>query len=228
MEKPDLLFLHGALGAKSQFNPLIPLLENHFEIYTMDFSGHGDGHAVDEFGIIRFANEVLDELARWDIDKINIFGYSMGGYVAAYLALFTNRVQKGFTLGTKFLWTGEYAEKEVLKLNPDKILEKVPAFADELQARHKNTEWKEMLEKTKNMMLDLGRFNLLPLDMLSGIQTRFCIGLGDMDNTVGIDETVSVHHAIPYSNLCIFPQTHHPLEKVNPVILSEALKLFFV
>src|ERR1017187_3684255 len=154
MEKQDLLLLHGALGSKSQFQNLIPLLETDFEIYTLDFSGHGDMPPQNEFGIITFANEVLDELAKWDIDKINVFGYSMGGYVATYLALNSNRILKGFTLGTRFLWTPEYAEKETGKLDPDKILEKVPAYAEELMMRHKAMDWEILLDKTKQMMLD--------------------------------------------------------------------------
>jgi pimeloyl-ACP methyl ester carboxylesterase len=227
MEKQDLLLLHGALGSKNQFDPLVALLENDFEIYTMDFSGHGEAHPAHEFGIITFANEVLDELAKWDIDKINIFGYSMGGYVAAYLGLFTNRINKAYTLGTKFLWTSAYAEKEVQKLIPEKIIAKVPAFAEELQTRHKANDWKELLNKTRQMMLDLGMFNLMTLDMIRGIKSDLCIGLGDMDNTVTVEETISVYNALPKGSLSFFPKTKHPIEQVNTFLLAESIKEFF-
>jgi len=227
MEKQDLLLLHGALGSKSQFQSLIPLLELDFEIYTLDFSSHGDMPAENEFGIITFANEVLDELIKWDIDRINIFGYSMGGYVASYLALHTNRINKAFTLGTKFLWTTEYAEKETLKLNPDKIMEKVPAYAEELQARHPHMDWKILLEKTRQMMLELGRTNLLPEDMMHEIQTEICIGLGDRDNTVKVEEAVSVFRSLTNAKLCILPDTPHPLDKVNTTMLADVIKHYF-
>ena len=227
MEKQDLLLLHGALGSQSQFQNLIPLLEEHFEIYTLDFSGHGEKSARNDFGIITFANEVLYELAKWHIDKINIFGYSMGGYVATYLALNSDRVIKAFTLGTKFLWTPEYAEKEIQKLDPVKIQEKVPAFAEELKLRHKQLPWEQMLEKTGKMMQDLGTNNLLSLESLKQVNAEICVGIGDSDNTVGIDESVSVYHAIPRSGMCVLPNTLHPLEKVNPILLSESLKQFF-
>jgi pimeloyl-ACP methyl ester carboxylesterase len=227
MEKQDLLLLHGALGSKSQFQPLAEMLEDDFEIYTMDFSSHGNTHPATEFGIITFANEVLDELALWDIDKINIFGYSMGGYVAAYLALFTNRINKAYTLGTKFLWTYDYAEHEVRKLNPEKILEKVPAYAEELKSRHPETDWTDLLAKTKTMMLDLGRFNLLSLDMIRGIKSEFCVGVGDLDNTVSVDETVSVYHALPKGKLSILPNTKHPLEQVDNTLLAASIRQFF-
>jgi pimeloyl-ACP methyl ester carboxylesterase len=227
VEKQDLLLLHGALGSQSQFQNLIPLLEEHFEIYTLDFSGHGDMPVGNDFGIITFANEVLYELAKWHIDKINIFGYSMGGYVATYLALNSDRVIKAFTLGTKFLWTPEYAEKETRKLDPAKIIEKVPSFAEEVRQRHKHLSFEDILSKTSRMMLDLGSNNLLSLDSFKNVNAEICVGIGDSDNTVGIDESVSVYHAIPRSKMCVLPNTLHPFEKVNPILLTESLKQFF-
>jgi len=219
--------LHGALGSQSQFQNLIPLLEEHFEIYTLDFSGHGDMPPANDFGIITFANEVLYELAKWHIDKINIFGYSMGGYVATYLALNSDRVIKAFALGTKFLWTPEYAANETRKLNADKILEKVPAYAEELKTRHKQQDWRDLLNKTGQMMHELGAGNLLTIENLRQVKPEICIGVGDMDNTVGIDETVSVFHALPNSKLCVLPNTLHPFEKVNQVLLAENIRQFF-
>jgi len=227
MEKQDLLLLHGALGSKDQFQALIPLLETDFEIYTLDFSSHGAMPPENEFGIITFANEVLDELIKWDINRINIFGYSMGGYVATFLAMHTNRVNKAFTLGTKFLWTSDYSDKEVLKLDPDKILQKVPAFAEELQARHQ-TDWKLLLDRTKQMMLDLGHFNILPINRLQEIDTEICVGIGENDNTVTLGETIEVHSALQKGSLCVLPHTQHPLEKVNPVLLAESIKQYFI
>ena len=54
----------------------------------------------------------------------------MGGYVALQLAnKHPKYVQKIITLGTKFAWDKETAAKEVKMLNPEKIEEKIPAFA---------------------------------------------------------------------------------------------------
>ena len=71
------------------------------------------------------------------IQTIDIFGYSMGGYVALWLARFyPDRVGKIFTLGTKLKWNDEEAEKEIKMLNPEKVELKVPAFAQQLAERH--------------------------------------------------------------------------------------------
>jgi hypothetical protein len=63
LDKPDLLLLHGALGSKSQFSPLIPFLENKFQIHTLDFEGHGGSPDKNRsFGFDTFAENVLDYL----------------------------------------------------------------------------------------------------------------------------------------------------------------------
>jgi hypothetical protein len=37
----NLLFLHGALGAKSQFSEIEELLSGSFSVHSINFSGHG-------------------------------------------------------------------------------------------------------------------------------------------------------------------------------------------
>ena len=41
MSKKKILFLHGALGAASQFDTLISLNQNDYDCIAIDFPGHG-------------------------------------------------------------------------------------------------------------------------------------------------------------------------------------------
>lgn len=135
--KPALLLLHGALGAKSQLEPLKKIIENDFEIHLLNFEGHGDKNSNNDFSIELFAKNLLDFLNENNVEKVNIFGYSMGGYVALQLATqHPKRFEKIVTLGTKFKWSPEEAAKETRMLNPEKIEEKVPAFANYLNQLH--------------------------------------------------------------------------------------------
>lgn len=126
-KKHCLVLLHGAVGAKSQFAELVPLLESHFEVITLDFEGHGTADLTDRpFKIEHFAENALNMAGS---EKFDVFGYSMGGYVALYLALYQpERVGRVFTLATKFDWTPVTAEKEVKLLDADKILQKIPQY----------------------------------------------------------------------------------------------------
>ncbi len=85
--RPHLLLLHGAIGASHQLGPLAEALQENYTVHTLNFSRlGGEAFAPGAFSIPRFAEEVMHFLHHQSIDIINIFGYSMGGYVALYLA----------------------------------------------------------------------------------------------------------------------------------------------
>lgn len=102
MKKQPLLLLHGALGTGKQFDQLIPLMKNEFEIYVPDLEGHGQSESKSgPFKIENFMDEVLDVLNQQQINQIDIFGYSMGGYIALLLAKnYPGKVDKIAILGT--------------------------------------------------------------------------------------------------------------------------------
>jgi len=92
-------------------------------------------------------------------------GYSMGGYVALYLALMQNNlIHNIVTLGTKFNWSKEAVDKETKLLNPEIMLEKIPAYAKTLETKH-GSHWKELVIKTAGMMNDIGNNNFLNSDL---------------------------------------------------------------
>jgi pimeloyl-ACP methyl ester carboxylesterase len=99
MDREILLLLHGALGASTQFTPLIPLLEEPFEVHTLDLEGHGTSPLKDRpFRLNHFAENVIEYLDNHALDKANIFGHSMGGHTGLCLArFFPGRVKGVFT-----------------------------------------------------------------------------------------------------------------------------------
>ncbi|HMV91636.1 MAG TPA: alpha/beta fold hydrolase, partial [Cyclobacteriaceae bacterium] len=127
----SVLLIHGALGSASQLEPVKIALQNSgLAVHSMDLSGHGGAAFQTQFGIEQFASDVLKWLDQNSLRTVNVFGYSMGGYVSLeFASKYPKRVGSIVTLGTKFDWSVESAAREVRKLNPEKILEKVPAFA---------------------------------------------------------------------------------------------------
>lgn len=224
----DLLLLHGALGSKEQLNYLESALSAKYKIHNLSFSGHGSRpshhHA---FTIQNFAHEVLDWMNSHYLQTINIFGYSMGGYVALWLARFyPERVSRIFTLGTKLNWSEKEAEKEISMLNPDKIIEKVPAFAQALAVRHGEHEWRSVMLKTAAMMKDLAHTHLTAQDFVQ-IEQPVMLARGDNDRMVTHEETDSVHRLIKNSQLKTFENTEHAIEKVSSLALQAECELFF-
>jgi pimeloyl-ACP methyl ester carboxylesterase len=222
-----LLLLHGAIGSEKQFNALTGLNEN-FAVHTMNFSGHGGKNLPDAFSIEKFADDVLDYMSENRLLSVDIFGYSMGGFVALYLSKHhPEKVNAVFTFATKFNWTPEIAEHETKLLNAEKIEKKIPAFARQLEQLHFPTSWKLVLKKTSDMMCELGRQNPLSVEDLNNIKQKVLIGIGDKDTMVTLEETITAYRNLPNSNLIVFPETPHAFEKVNHEKLISEIICFF-
>jgi pimeloyl-ACP methyl ester carboxylesterase len=212
----DLVLLHGAIGAAPQLKPLTELLAGQFSVHTLNFEGHG-GRAIDgDYSINRFVANLIAYLDENKLEKISVFGYSMGGYVALKAAaLHPGRIEAIITLGTKFQWNPETASNEVRMLNPEKIEEKVPKFAQQLNNLHAPLDWKEVLKGTAQMMVDLGNGSGLTDVEIASIQIPVLIGIGEKDQMVSIEESKRVADLLPNGKMMVFENFQHPIEKVD-------------
>jgi esterase/lipase len=220
--KQNLLLLHGAIGSKEQLNELADILQDKYIVHTISFSAHGGNNMSDvPFSIELFAKEVLEYMERKHIAQTTVFGYSMGGYVALYLAKnYPQKINKVITLATKFHWDEEIAAKEIKMLDADLIQKKLPAFAQQLQERHAPQDWKIILEKTKEMMVGLGKKSPLTINDYADVQAPCLLLLGDRDRMISMEETMSVYKQFPNAQFGMLPDTPHPIEQVDVKALS--------
>lgn len=223
-----ILLLHGALGAASTLEPLKKELLPFYQVHSFNFSGHGGSEIPQAgFSIELFTQDVLAYLDQQQLPAVHIFGYSMGGYVALYLAkLHPEKVKSIFTLATKFNWSPATAEKEIRLLNPEKIQEKVPHFAKALAERHDPQDWKENMIKTADLMQQLGQTPSLPDDDLAQINVPVQVGVGDGDPMVSLEETIKTYRLLPDAKLLVLPATKHPIEVVSVSRLQYEIKEF--
>ncbi len=226
-ERHTLILLHGAIGAADQLKPLAEeLTKLQYQVFTFSFSGHGQTPFHSDFGIEQFATELKKFILENDLDRPHVVGYSMGGYVALYLASQQpDLIGKIVTLGTKFRWTREVAEKEVKQLDPETIVQKVPKFADALQMRHGN-DWRQLLQNTASMMRAMGEINPLSDELLMKIENDVLVGLADKDAMVSLDETIHVYKLLRNSHMYMLPNTKHPIESINLNIWLSILNAF--
>ncbi|MCB0479193.1 MAG: alpha/beta hydrolase [Crocinitomicaceae bacterium] len=220
----NLIILHGALGAETQFEDIKKRVHSDFIIWTMNFYGHG-GNAVDKpFRIREFANELEGFIKENVITEPLIFGYSMGGMVALDLASRKPElIDRIVTLGTKFGWSPEIAAKEIQMLNPEVIQNKVPKFAEALAKRHAPEDWKKVLQATEEMMLDLGAHPPVDKNSWSTIKTPVTICLGDQDEMVSKEETQTVYDILPNAEFVDLHDSKHAIEQANLDQLVEVL-----
>ena len=228
MKNTPLLLLHGALAEKRQFDSLASRLKNSFNIHLLNFEGHGDAKDADRpFRIEHFSDNVLTYLDSNSINKVNVFGYSMGGYVALYLAkIKPERIHKVATLGTVLEWNEEKAQSETMYLDPDKMEEKVPQFARQLAERH-SVNWRSIVTKTRELLEHLGRNPSIRREEWRKLTQPVRLHVGDRDNTADLDSTHNVYKRLDHGDMAVFPRTPHPFNQVNLEWLMVSLIEFF-
>lgn len=200
-----------------QFEELKNRLAGSYHVHSINFTGHG-GQPIpaESFSMKMFAEDVLEYLHSNKIKTINIFGYSMGGYVGMYLSKYSSgKIGKLITLATKFHWSETIAGQEIKMLDAEKIEIKLPAFAQALERRHHPQNWKQVLQKTANMLSDMGKDNTLKPGDYKSINIPVKLMIGDKDKMVTLNETMEVYNSLSYAQLSVLPDTPHPIEGVN-------------
>lgn len=219
-----ILVLHGALGDSHQMEDMARSLGHYGEVKTLNFPGHGTDTSDAEFSIENFSTYLLSWVQAHGWEGCEVFGYSMGGYVALQVeSKHPNTFSRIITLGTKYLWNPEIVAKETAMLNPDVISQKVPKFADVLNQRHSGIGWEKVCEKTASLMNQLGETPLLNAETLKKVEIETVVTLGDRDEMVSLEETRMLYKALPNSSMVVWPKTKHPIERFNP----EHFKLIF-
>ncbi len=224
-----LLLLHGALGASAQFSHLEELLLNDFTVHRYDFPGHGGKPFAEHPMTLPLLTEhLLDHLREFHLLGCHVFGYSMGGYAALWLeANKSGCFSSIMTLGTKFNWRPEVAEKESKLIDPVFLQEKSPRYVESLTARHAPNDWKKLSAETAHMMQHLGRHALTVSDF-GNISCPVRLSVGDRDVMVTLEETKEVYTALPMASLLVLPETPHLFEKADAVYLASEIKRFIL
>lgn len=218
-----ILLLHGALGSETSLHSLRKHLADFRKVYSFNFSGHGGRDFYNGgFGIDQFTNEVMAFLDMKQISKVSVFGYSMGGYVALNAAFkFPDRFANIMTLGTCLHWDEELALTEIAKMNPDKIREKVPAFAAQLESEHGN-DWGDLLAATSDMIMGLAKHSHLTKEDIGQIKNSITVCVAEHDKLANPVLSKKIVDGLQNASFHLIKDAHHPFEKTP---LAEVLTI---
>ncbi len=78
--RPPLIFLHGFLGCKEDWEEMIPHFEDNYHCIALDLPGHGGSPYCEDI-----LSELRTEIHRRCSEKPILVGYSMGGRIALQL-----------------------------------------------------------------------------------------------------------------------------------------------
>lgn len=90
---PILVFLHGYLGSRYVFDPLIDALTSRYNIVAIDLLGHGESdgsrapHRYNAHEQAQDLYRILSKLKEKGSGRLYLYGYSMGGRLAIKLAV---------------------------------------------------------------------------------------------------------------------------------------------
>lgn len=152
-----VILIHGFCGSVDYWEYIIPLLSENFHVIAVDLRGHGSStYRGESFEIEDLAKDINKLLEKLEIDKVYMFGHSLGGYVTlAFAELFAEHL-KGFGLvhSTAYPDTEEGKEgrlKAIRKIQDLGIKEFVNGLIPNLFADESLRDLPNEIEKAKKI-----------------------------------------------------------------------------
>jgi pimeloyl-ACP methyl ester carboxylesterase len=218
------ILLHGALASARQFDTLLSMLPDREKYTAINLPGHGGRPLDGPFSLSSWADDILAFMDQKGVDKARFWGYSMGGYVALYMAWkHPDRVEHVTMLNTKLDWSVETSTYMMKMVNPDKIRMKVPALAEHLAVIHAPVDWSEVALKTADFMASLGAGAGIPPEIWPSIACPIRILLSENDQVVAYAETAEAVVKMPQADFSRVPNSGHGWDQID---LGELVKLF--
>lgn len=88
-----LLLIHGTAGDSTTWTTLMPLLEPHFSVWTLDRRGRGHSGDNSDYCLQNEAEDIVAVIQAIG-GKVHLFGHSFGGLCALEAALLTDNIAK--------------------------------------------------------------------------------------------------------------------------------------
>lgn len=244
-DAPAIVLIHGFPLNKSMWAPQLDLLKDNFRVIAYDVRGHGNSETgSQDFSIDLFVNDLLCLIETLGLQRVILFGFSMGGYIALnaienfpdrFDGLILSDTQctadapdaraKRIAAMDRILEDGvaEYAEE---------ILPKLFAPASFVRHREEVTLVREMILNTSTESLCNTLFAMSARKetrselMEIGIPTLILVG--KEDEITPIASSQLIHGRIRGSTLAIIPHAGHLANMENPVVFNRHLKEFLV
>jgi pimeloyl-ACP methyl ester carboxylesterase len=226
---PPVLFLHGALGVRAQFEGLQKRFPERSHL-VVDFPSHGGSCVTGgPMNCERLAQDMLTLIAALEIEKVDIVGHSMGGYVGLVMAhLDPAKVNTVVTFGTKFYWDEATIGKTAGELDPAVLRAKSSRYYDALEAAHTAGGADQALAFTQSLIADFARWRLNE-EMVRSANVPLLASAGDRDAMVPAAEIMQLYSALdPARNAAaIIPGAPHPLQQMPLECFEHIVRRFW-
>lgn len=251
-EGPPLLLINGYAATKDDWDPtFLAGLAARSQVICPDNRGVGESaRGVHEVTIASMATDLVSLLDDMKIDRVDVAGWSMGGFIAQRLvAWIPDRVSSLTLLSTDTGGTGaarrtpevaaaltdksgtpeEQADRLIDLLFPPAFAEQVKSAAGSIVAEARSKLDPEVLEEQEQAMTDWYEHSVPPIDQISDLAHvgfPVLIAHGLEDKVIPVRNSRILSGALEDAWLARFPGGGHAFMAQEPERLSSLINLF--
>lgn len=246
-QQPIILILHGFMGNIEDFSLVVSLLKDYCCL-VVDLPGHGKTQVKQDrnYQMSNLAPALIKLLDSLNIKQCGLWGYSMGGRIALYLAIYFPQYFRGVILESASPGLKTPAERELRIIQDLQLAQKLESIdlSQFLQQWYSNPLFDSLTQHPHYQQLVARRLNndpkklakslrLLGLGMqpslwnyLSQIQIPLLLVVGALDS-----KFIAINHKIlllyPQAKVNIVGDSGHNVHFEQPSVMSKSIRQFF-
>jgi pimeloyl-ACP methyl ester carboxylesterase len=220
---PAIVMLHGANGRGQAIRGLVEALAP-LQVLSPDLLGHGGRPVPERLSAAEMAADVVASMDRAGIRRAVVGGYSVGGYVALYVARhYPERVAGVVTLATKWVFDERTVAHLTHLADPERLSRPGNPRAAQLEATHQPQDWRRVTEANRQLFRDFGAHPPLTEQELRAIGKPALVLSSEDDQLVPRDEAVALGKLLGCQAM-LMPGQCHPLSAVPLPVVGKAIK----
>lgn len=153
-----IVFLHGFCGSSQYWHKVCPLLSENYRIIMPQLRGHGESSTPEgSYKMETMADDIAALMDELDLNKVSMFGHSLGGYVTlAYAEKYAERLS-GFGLihSTALPDTGDMKKKRLKDIEEIRH-EGITAYVNKLIPKLFNKSKVNTIKADVDQMIEVG------------------------------------------------------------------------
>jgi pimeloyl-ACP methyl ester carboxylesterase len=176
---PPLVLIHGAGNFSARWNPVIPILEQHYSIYALDRRGRGESGESGDGAPYALEREFEDAARVVDAigGSVNLLGHSLGAVCAVEAALQTRNIRRlilyepPLPVGVQLVPDGILKRLDGLLKNGDRegivttmMLDIIRMPAGEVERQRCSPAWKDRLAVAHTLPRELRAIDAYEFD----------------------------------------------------------------
>lgn len=245
---PPLLLLHGFTGSVENWAPLVQSLRDAYRLIVIDLPGHGRSSvpsAPSDYAMPLVSRHIIALLEHLGYEDAHLLGYSMGGRLALYLALYYPHRWRSLILESASPGLASAAERQA-RVEADNALaeaieregieafvarwEKLPLFASQQQLpasirdEHRALRLRNNPSGLANSLRGMGSGIQPPLwTRLAALTLPTLLITGALDHKF-INIARQMLARIPHARLEIVPEAGHTVHLERPNLYTHLLE----